>query len=311
MTSIKLKELLESKPSYFKKGKNWLSENFNIPIEQVVKVILEMKGNKIEYKDTIKSAPKTKMSFFKEKVAHIEPVQNTNLYNFKIKNKKKSDKNILIIGDLHCPFEQKGYLEHCQQVYKDFDCDEVVFIGDLIDNHAISYHEHDPNGKSPYDEYELAVKKLKKWYEAFPVAKVCIGNHDALAMRKIYTAGLPLNWLKSLEQILEAPADYKFDMHHEIDGVLYTHGTGVSGDAGAMKIATQNRQSAVIGHLHSISNIKYSASYRDLIFAMTVGCGIDYKQYAFNYGKDIPAKPIVSCGVVLKGAIPILIPQAL
>lgn len=308
MTTKELKEVLQNKPSYLKKGKLWLSEKFDISINEVEIAFNEIKGT------TTTRPSKSRMNYFREKVK-ISDENKTfkvpKIYNIKVKSKKKSDKNVLIIGDLHTPFEEKGYLDHCKQVYEDFQCDEVVFIGDLVDLHAISYHEHDPNGRSPYDEYELAVKHLKKWYEAFPEAKVCIGNHDALIMRKVYSAGLPSNWLKSLEQILEAPETYKFDMHHEIDGVLYTHGTGVSGDGGAMKIASQNRQSAVIGHLHSISNIKYSASYRDIIFAMTVGCGIDYKQYAFHYGKDIPAKPIVSCGVVMGGKIPVLIPMEL
>jgi len=307
MTAVKdLKQLLETKPSYLKKGKIWLSEKYNIALSEVEKIFNEVKG-------TESRPSRSRMNYFRDKVKLSEETtyKPPKIYNIKAKPKKKSDKNVLIIGDLHTPFEEKGYLDHCKKVYEDFQCDEVVFIGDLVDLHAISYHEHDPNGKSPYDEYELAVKHLKKWYEAFPTAKVCIGNHDALIMRKVYSAGLPSNWLKSLEQILEAPDTYKFDMHHEIDGVLYTHGTGVSGDNGAMKIATQNRQSAVIGHLHSISNIKYSASYRDIIFAMTVGCGIDYRQYAFNYGKDTPAKPIVSCGVVLSGIIPVIIPMQL
>jgi hypothetical protein len=308
-TKVKnLKETLKSKPSYLKKGKGWLSTHFDVPFENVEKILLELKGTSVR-------PSRSRMNYFREKVKHSDETgkmfKPSKIYNIKVKPKKKSDKNVLVIGDLHCPFEEKGYLSHCIQVYNDFECDEVIFIGDLVDLHAISYHEHDPNGKSPYDEYELAVKRLKAWYEAFPTAKVCIGNHDSLIMRKVYSAGLPKNWLKSLEQILEAPDTYKFDMHHEIDGVLYTHGTGVSGDGGAMKIASQNRQSAVIGHLHSISNIKYSASYRDLIFAMTVGCGIDYKQYAFNYGKDIPAKPIVSCGVVMGGKIPVLVPMEL
>ena len=34
---------------------------------------------------------------------------------------------------------------------------------------------------------------------------------------------------------------------------------------------------------------------------MNVGCGIDAKAYAFNYGKDSRKKPILSCGVVIDG----------
>lgn len=218
---------------------------------------------------------------------------------------------VLIIGDLHAPFIRKGYLEHCISVKEKYKCDTVVFIGDLVDNHGVNYFEHDPDGYSIGDEYKASLLIIKQWYKAFPKAYFLFGNHDLLIFRKAFTAGLPKTWLKTFENIFEIPKNWKLGFHHIIDNVYYTHGTGLSGDNAAMKIAIQNRQSAVIGHLHSVANIKYSASYKDLIFAMTVGCGIDYKAYAFNYGKDIPAKPIISCGVVFDGFIPMIIPMRL
>ena len=48
---------------------------------------------------------------------------------------------VLVIGDLHLPFVKDGYLEFCIWVYKKYNCTEVVFIGDILDNHASSYHE--------------------------------------------------------------------------------------------------------------------------------------------------------------------------
>lgn len=308
MTVEKLKDELRQKKSYFKKGKAWLSEKYGVSIGDVEKAFTELRQEKKSY---VKSNPSRtgKLSFFKELMLPKDSFKQPK--KSKPKPKVFSENNVLVIGDLHEPFSLDGYLDHCIETYKEFNCNKVIFIGDLIDNHAISYHEHDPDGQSPFGEYMLAVERLKRWYQAFPEAKVTIGNHDQLGVRKVFSAGLPSFWLKSLEQILEAPKSYEFDFHFTIDDVFYTHGTGVSGDNGAMKIANQNRQSAVIGHLHSVSNIKYSASYKDLIFAMTVGCGIDYKQYAFNYGKDIPAKPIVSCGVVLGGKIPVLVPMQL
>lgn len=53
---------------------------------------------------------------------------------------------VLVIGDLHCPFDLDGYLEHCQDIYSRHNCNRVVFIGDIIDNHYSSYHETDPDG---------------------------------------------------------------------------------------------------------------------------------------------------------------------
>lgn len=220
-------------------------------------------------------------------------------------------KNVFIVGDLHLPFSKIGYLEFCRAQQEKYNCGSVIFIGDILDNHSVSYHEHDPEGKSIGDEYRLALAQAKQWYKVFPRAKVCIGNHDALPFRKAFTNGLPSTWLKSYQEILESPKDWEWDFTHQIEGVIYIHGTGLSGDQAAVNAARENRQSTVIGHLHTISNIKFMASYKDLIFGMTVGCGIDFESYAFAYGKQQTRKPVISCGIVLQGTQPILIPMNL
>ena len=49
--------------------------------------------------------------------------------------------NVLVIGDLHEPFCLDGYLDFCIEQQKKWNCDKVIFIGDVIDNHYASYHE--------------------------------------------------------------------------------------------------------------------------------------------------------------------------
>ena len=63
-----------------------------------------------------------------------------------IKKLRNDSRRVLVVGDLHAPFIRQGYLEHCQQIFEEYNCNEVVFIGDLIDNHYSSYHEQDPDG---------------------------------------------------------------------------------------------------------------------------------------------------------------------
>lgn len=224
---------------------------------------------------------------------------------------KLNPNNVLIIGDTHEPFCKDGYLEHCLAVQKEYNCGTVVHIGDLVDNHAVSYHEHDPDGKSPGEEYKLALERCQKWYQAFPNVKICIGNHDKLPFRKAFTAGLPANWLKSYQEMFNSPKGWDWDFIHKINGVIYQHGTGMSGEMASVNAARENRQSTVIGHLHTVSNIRFLASQKDLIFGMSVGCGIDHAKYAFAYGKEAPRKPVLSCGVVIDGKLPINIPMNL
>jgi len=52
-----------------------------------------------------------------------------------VKHLQKKERRILVIGDLHCPFELDGYLDFCLETYEAHYCNQVIFIGDIIDNH--------------------------------------------------------------------------------------------------------------------------------------------------------------------------------
>ena len=108
-------------------------------------------------------------------------------------NLVKVEDKILVIGDLHEPFCLDGYLAHCKAVYAKHNCNKVIFIGDVIDNHYSSFHEPDPDGLGGGDELDLAIRRLSKWYKAFPVADVCIGNHDRIVTRKAFSGTMILN----------------------------------------------------------------------------------------------------------------------
>lgn len=220
------------------------------------------------------------------------------------------ERNVLITGDLHEPFCKKGYLEFCREMQEKYNCGTVVMIGDLVDNHAVNYHEHDPEGDSAGGEFTKALSRMHRWYYTFPSALVCIGNHDALPFRKLYTAGMPKAWLKNYEDLLEAPKTWKWSFTHQHEGVIYQHGTKLSGEMAAINAARDNRQSTVIGHLHTVCNTRFLASYKDLIFGVTVGCGIDHTAYAFAYGREQTRKPVLACAVVLGGKIPINLPMS-
>lgn len=216
---------------------------------------------------------------------------------------------VLTIGDLHEPFAHPKYLKHCIDVANKWKCNEVVLMGDEADNHAISYHEKNPNGMSPGQEYKFAKRKLNKWMETFKKAKVCISNHGSLFYRKGLTAGLPREIFQKYAEIWGAPKTWDWQLRHEIDGVQYIHGTGFSGVNAAINAAKKHRQSTVIGHVHSHGGVLFSASHHDLLFGMNSGCGLDIKAYAFEYGRDFPERPTIGCGVVIDGRNAAFIPM--
>ena len=214
--------------------------------------------------------------------------------------RNNSEGNVLVIGDLHEPFCLDGYFEFVKEQYERYNCDTVVFIGDIVDNHYSSYHEQDPDGFSAGQELERAIERLKKWHDAFPNAYVTIGNHDRMMMRKAYSSGMSKRWIKDYKDVLEVPT-WKFVDEINIHGVTYVHGEGGT----ARTRVKQELESIVQGHLHTQAYVEWTVGARHRCFAMQVGCGIDRHAYAMAYAKA-GKKPIIGCGVVLnKGKQPI------
>ena len=214
--------------------------------------------------------------------------------------REKEVRNILVIGDLHEPFCLDGYLEWCKEQYKTYNCNQVIFIGDILDNHAFSYHEPDPDGMSAGNELELAIKKVQKWYEAFPYADITIGNHDRMCSRKRFTAGIPSAWIKSYNEVLGTP-NWNWVESIVYDDVLYEHGEGGQ----AQSKAKNNLMSSVCGHTHTEAYTKWFVGKRFRVFGTQVGCGVNSKSYAAAYAKNYK-KQAIGCAVVLNnGTLPI------
>ena len=217
-------------------------------------------------------------------------------------NNNNENNNILVIGDLHEPFCLDAYLDFCVQKYIEFSCNEVVMIGDCIDNHYASYHETYGGEElmTGAEELELAIKRIARWRDAFPVATVIIGNHDRMVMRKAQTSAIPSKWIKSYKEVLEVP-DWNFVERYEKNGVQYIHGEGGT----ARTKCRADMMNTVQGHLHTQAYCEHYVGQNFRVFGMQVGCGIDHESYAMAYAK-YGKKPAIGCGVVLNnGKLPI------
>ena len=211
--------------------------------------------------------------------------------------------NVIFVPDLHAPFIKDGVLEFIQEQKDKYHCGKVIFAGDIVDGHAWSYHEHDPDGMSVGHELEAAKEQLMPWYEAFPNAISLLGNHDLLIQRKARTIGLSKHFIKGFGDVIGAPKGWEFKLEHIQDNVLYKHGN--VGDA--FIVAKKSRISTCQGHFHARTFVQWSVSEKDAIFGMQVGWGADRDAYAFDYGKPFSDKPIISCGMVLdNGRTPIV-----
>jgi hypothetical protein len=314
---------LLSKSSYLKKSASWLF------IANIGSPNGSMQDYEIALKQARKDSKKPSLEKYHDASIKIKPFKDTvwgkkmveayrnakpedltkNSYTVipQIKNYSGSSKydpnNTIWLPDLHAPFIKKGVLEFCREQQDKYKCGTVRFAGDIIDGHAWSYHEHDPDGMSVGDELHTARLQLKPWFKAFPNATVCMGNHDLLIQRKARTIGLSKYFIRGFGEVIGAPKTWEFGLEFRKDNVLYKHGN--IGDA--FIVAKKSRMSTCQGHFHAKTFVQWSVSEKDAIFGLQVGWGADREAYAFDYGKSFSDKPVISCGLILdKGTTPIV-----
>ena len=212
-----------------------------------------------------------------------------------------------VIGDTHLPFELEGYLEFCKETFEAWDVDRIVHIGDLVDHHALSFHDSEPMLKGINGELEDARIRLQPWYEAFPTLQLCNGNHDLIPARQLKKIGMDAEvWMRPLEEVYDMPAGWEIVDTVEIDGVLYHHGYTANGVNGFRNDSIKRMCRTVSGHCHGNAGVSATASQHRLIWGMAVGCGVDVESMAMVYGKHFLQKPIIACGIVIDGTTPVV-----
>ena len=221
---------------------------------------------------------------------------------------------VLVIGDTHCPAMLPDYPEFLAGIYKAWDCDRVVHIGDVVDWAACSFHDKEDETPRPLVEYEAAKKQVGELVKLFPKVTVMTGNHDALPRRKAQTIGIPFQLLRNYAELWDTPGwDWRPRFSTlEIDGVLYAHGDrGKGGQGAALKNAKEHFMPWVQGHLHGQASATYYANENYIVFGLSVGCGIDVNAAVMRYGKKYNQKPLIGCGVVIDGRFAVFEPMTL
>ena len=111
-------------------------------------------------------------------------VQKNNRYRLKpheivaLQKMRETDtRNVLVVGDLHCPWDLDEYLPWVVEQYNTYNCTQTIFIGDILDSAGYSYHEQNPDLPSAGDELNFAIQRVQRWYNEFHEkgTKVIIG----------------------------------------------------------------------------------------------------------------------------------------
>lgn len=222
----------------------------------------------------------------------------------------KKAKSILVISDLHCPYQHPDAVAFLAACKKRFTPDTVICIGDEADFHALSYHESNPDLAAAGDELQNAIDELQPIYKLFPRCTVIESNHGSMVLRKALTGGIPSKAIRDYNDVLDAPKGWKWVddiiVQTELGPVYFCHGKSTTPG----KLASQYGMSCVQGHFHEKAQIMYISTPERLMFDMHTGCLANDKSLALQYNKINPKRPIVSLAVIVNG-VPQIVPMTL
>tara|TARA_R110002012_G_scaffold6580_4_gene31347 strand:+ start:964 stop:1662 length:699 start_codon:yes stop_codon:yes gene_type:complete len=216
---------------------------------------------------------------------------------------------ILFISDLHAPYHHKDSLAFLEAVKNKYKPTRVVNVGDEADNHALSFHNSDPDLDSAGIELKRAKRYIKKLEVLFPKMELVHSNHGSMVYRKAKFAGMPRHVVRPYEEVLGTKKwtwSNELILETPLGDIFVCHGKKKNSEVYAKSIG----MSVVQGHYHEDFRIGYMNSPGGVIWGMNVGCLIDDQALAFEYNKINPNKPMLGVGLAIEG-VPCLVPMIL
>ena len=221
-----------------------------------------------------------------------------------------SNKRILVISDLHAPYQHPDAIKFLTAIKDKYNPDRVISIGDEVDFHAMSFHPSDHSLYSAGDELKAARDVIWQIEELYPKVTVIESNHGSMAYRKAKVAGIPKEMLRPYKTVLDVKnwnwVDHLIETLPNKQPCYFVHGK----TANTRTLFTNQMMSSVQGHFHEKFEIVYAGNGERLNFGMTVGCLIDDESMAFQYNKVFVKRPVIGLGMIIDSQ-PKLIPMVL
>lgn len=222
-----------------------------------------------------------------------------------------ANSRILAISDLHVPYHHPDTFRFLAALKQKYRPTRIVFLGDEVDHHGMSFHDSDPDLWSAGHEIENAIEYMRELYAMFPRADLIDSNHGSMAYRKALHHGIPRRYIRTYREVLQAPATWNWHLDLQLTTpdkrrIFFHH--GLSKDV--MRVVARKGMCVVQGHYHTEFRIGYVASTPLTLWGMAVGCSIDDTCLAFAYNKTNLETPILGHGLILEGA-PKLAPMVL
>lgn len=280
--------------------------------QEAVKLAVEgMSWRKIS--DNV-NIPRTTVSDFLRKQFKQKQALSSPTEQFAIRKQdgcKEDNSRVLLISDMHIPYHHPDTLEFLQYLKDKYNPTRVICLGDELDKHALSYHDHDPDLPSAGDELRKSIPVIQKLYEMFPVMDIIESNHGSLVWRKAKTNGIPRQYIKSYNDVLGVGEGWKwsFDLTIELPNSqkCYIHHGKTNN---VIQLSQQMGMNAIQGHYHEAYRIDYWGNPNGLFWGMQCGCLIDDDALAFSYNNVNIKRPVIGTGLIID-SIPVLEPMIL
>lgn len=220
----------------------------------------------------------------------------------------------LVIPDLQAPAQHPDALGFLCAVRDRFKPTNIVCIGDELDLAFLSDFAKLPETDQPHSEFAAGQAFCRALFAEFPEATALTSNHVEGRLSKARQRGriLPA-FLKSVEDILDAPIGWSWHSQIKMGDILFRHGHRDIQNLKRVILeeipAQEGRHySLILGHFHS----KFGVATPDLkvgdklYYGAFTGCLIDPSHPFFSYSRGYER---LGCIVVVHGrVVPIAMP---
>lgn len=230
---------------------------------------------------------------------------------YKKVSREFDNSRILVISDLHIPYNHQDSLEFLQHLANKYNPTRVICLGDEVDKHSMSFHPSDPDLSNAGDELQASLPIIKRLETMFPEMDILDSNHGSMVWRKAKHHGIPRHYIKGYNEVLGVGDGWQWhnDMTIKLPNGQYCyfhHGKTNN----IIRLSQQMGMNCVQGHYHESFKIDYWGNATGLYWGMQAACLIDDDSYAFSYNNVNIKRPIIGTGLIID-SLPVLEPMVL
>lgn len=210
-------------------------------------------------------------------------------------------KRILFIPDTHAPFQHEDALDFLRDVAKEVKPEEIIHLGDELDNHSLSMHPKSPECPGAEDEARGGAEFIEQLGKLFPRVKVCVSNHIERLWKQASRNNIPRRFIRDWKDAINAPRGWQWADEWQLGEIRAFHGDGYLGKSAIENAVIDAGCNVVFGHLHSQGSVEHHRRNGWQYWGMCAGCLIDPNSPAMSYGKHHRKKLVLGCGLVIDG----------